>query len=226
MCNSVFFTKSTGLQTAISSSAKQLEKHHLSCLSGLDTGKSRVLIYDQCCHLYCVLAASQCTFLYCRLCIVCKQYQLLSSCSANRIANIGGLSVAEAARKLLNSLEQHSDLAAEVLEQATQNLQTDYPRHRNSNTTNNTSITTTAAAATIAAEKAASKQGPAAVPPSRMSIHQLVMDDRMLQLFRLWDKAGIGAVCFQELCLGIARFRPIHDKEVRLTAIRGAPSCL
>eukprot|EP00775_Hariotina_reticulata_P013202 gene13202-13333_t len=45
-------------------------------------------------------------------------------------------------------------------------------------------------------------------------------------LSKLWDKAGIGAICFEELCLGLAKFRPIHSKEDVLHTMTEAASIL
>jgi hypothetical protein len=33
-------------------------------------------------------------------------------------------------------------------------------------------------------------------------------------LFELWDSDGDGAICFEELCQGLTRFKPIHKKQV------------
>ena len=38
-------------------------------------------------------------------------------------------------------------------------------------------------------------------------------------LFELWDSDGNGAICFEELCQGLTRFKPIHKKQVRAAVL-------
>lgn len=50
--------------------------------------------------------------------------------------------------------------------------------------------------------------------PSQPLQQQQQHADKLLQLFKHWDKAGDGSICFEEICQGLAKFTHISGKQV------------